>query len=71
MNPVLVLRMVETLGGTLPRLYLIGCEPAVLETEELGLSEPVQAAVPVGAKMARNFVQALLAGTEAEFICSR
>jgi hydrogenase maturation protease len=68
MNPVLVLRMVESLGGTLPRLYLIGCEPAVLETEELGLSEPVQAALPAAAGLARSFVQALLAGTEADFL---
>ena len=37
-------------------LYLVGCEPAVLETDELGLSPAVQAAVP----QAANAVQALV-----------
>lgn len=38
MNPVRVLQMVRSLGGETQQLYLVGCEPAVLETEELGLS---------------------------------
>lgn len=48
MNPVSVLEMVKSMGGTARRLYLVGCEPSVLEPEEgqMGLSEIVQAAVP-------------------------
>ena len=43
-----VFHLVRALGGTLPPLYLVGCEPAALGSEEdgaLGLSEPVLAAV--------------------------
>lgn len=49
MDPVRVLQLAESLGGPLPaRLYLVGCEPADLGAEDgrLGLSAPVQAAVP-------------------------
>jgi hydrogenase maturation protease len=48
MTPVSVLEMVKSMGGFTGRLYLIGCEPAVLDSEEgrMGLSEDVQAAVP-------------------------
>lgn len=59
LNPVGVLQMVQSLGGKFEgRIYLIGCEPAVLEPEngELGLSPAVQAAVP----QAIQLVQSLL-----------
>jgi hydrogenase maturation protease len=48
MNPVRVLQLVQTLGGEPGKLYLVGCEPAILESENgaLGLSEQVAAAVP-------------------------
>ncbi|MDB6123267.1 MAG: hydrogenase maturation protease [Pedosphaera sp.] len=57
-NPVGVLQMVRSLGGGLGRLYLVGCEPAVLETEngEMGLSAVVQAAVPRAIEMIRSLV---------------
>lgn len=64
MNPVRVLYLVQTLGGALPSkpLYLVGCEPAVLETENgrLGLSETVQAAVPKAVEMVQSLVEDLL-----------
>lgn len=64
MNPVRVLQLVQSLGGNLPAMpfYLVGCEPAVLETENgrLGLSEPVQAAVPKAIEMIQSLVQDLL-----------
>ncbi len=52
MTPVSVLEMVKSMGGTTGRLYLIGCEPAQLESEDghMGLSEDVQAAVPRAVK---------------------
>lgn len=43
-----VFRLVRALGGALPRLYLVGCEPADFGPEDegrVGLSEPVAAAV--------------------------
>jgi hydrogenase maturation protease len=53
LGPVQVLRLVKSLGGDIARLYLVGCEPAVLETEDgqIGLSESVQAAVPNAIEM--------------------
>jgi hydrogenase maturation protease len=43
-----VFRLVRVLGGRLPCLRLVGCEPATLGSDEegaMGLSEPVLAAV--------------------------
>src|SRR5215469_4617738 len=61
--PVQVLRLVQTLGGQVADLYLVGCEPAVLETEDgrIGLSEAVQAAVPRAVEMIRTLINALRA----------
>lgn len=63
LGPVQVLRLVQSLGGQVPRLYLVGCEPAVLETEEgqMGLSEQVQAAVPQAVEMIRKLISQLRA----------
>jgi hydrogenase maturation protease len=60
MNPVALLQLVRSLGGSPRQIYLIGCEPAVLETEELGLSEKVKAAVPVALEMIRELVTKIL-----------
>jgi hydrogenase maturation protease len=59
MNPVSVLQMVRRLGGETGRLYVIGCEPEVLESEEIGLSEPVRAAIPGAFEMVEKLVRAL------------
>lgn len=58
MNPVRVLYMVQSMGGQPGRLYLVGCEPAVLETENgyIGLSEVVHAAVPPAIKMIHSLI---------------
>lgn len=63
LGPVQVLRLVQSLGGEIPQLYLVGCEPAVLETEDgdIGLSEPVRAAVPRAVEMIRTLVNDLRA----------
>jgi hydrogenase maturation protease len=48
MHPLRVLRLIQAMGGNLPRVLLVGCEPATFGPEEgrIGLSEPVAAAVP-------------------------
>ena len=58
MNPVRVLQLVQTLGGEPGKLYLVGCEPAILESENgaLGLSEQVAAAVPDAIRMVLSLV---------------
>lgn len=62
LEPVRVLQMAASLGGCPKQLYLVGCEPAVLEAEEdrLGLSEPVQAAVPKAIEMVESLVRKML-----------
>jgi hydrogenase maturation protease len=59
MNPVRVLQMVQSFGGSVRRLYLVGCEPALLDAEELGLSATVQAAVPHAITMVESLVAEL------------
>jgi hydrogenase maturation protease len=62
MSPVRVLQMVQSLGGRPGKLYLIGCEPTLLESEDgaMELSEPVQAAVPRALEMIESLVKDLL-----------
>ena len=66
MNPVGVLQMVQSLapadGGRTGRLFLIGCEPSVLESEDgqMGLSKCVQAAVPRAIELVESLVADLL-----------
>ena len=61
-NPQRALQMAAALGGQLGRLYLLGCEPAVLETEDgqIGLSEQVEAAIPNAIQMLLTLLQELL-----------
>jgi hydrogenase maturation protease len=61
LGPLEVLRLVKSLGGDIARLYLVGCEPRVLESEDgqIGLSEPVQAAIPQAIEMIRTLVRDL------------
>jgi hydrogenase maturation protease len=63
LGPVEVLSLVQSLGGKIAGLYLVGCEPAVLETEDgqIGLSEAVQAAVPQAVERIRTLVNDLRA----------
>jgi hydrogenase maturation protease len=67
MNPVRVLQMVRSLGGTPRALYVVGCEPAVLEPEEgqIGLSEPVQRAIAPAIEMIEKLIADLLSGKTA------
>jgi len=57
-----VLQMVRAFGGRLGRLYLVGCEAAVLERDdgEMTLSEPVAAAVPAAVELIGSLVNHLL-----------
>ncbi len=65
MDPVRVLAMVRALGGTPPRMYLVGCEPGELE-ECMGLSEPVQAAVDGAVEMIESLIKRIEKGDEHE-----
>jgi hydrogenase maturation protease len=64
MNPMRVLRMATSMGGRLNRVLLVGCVPATLGPEEgqMGLSEPVRAAVDEAVKVVDSLVSRILAG---------
>jgi hydrogenase maturation protease len=65
MNPMNVLRMVKNLGGTPSRVLIVGCEPAKLGTDndgQLGLSQPVEAAVDEAINLIESLVSKVLDG---------
>jgi hydrogenase maturation protease len=61
LDPVQVLRLVQSLGGQIRCLYLVGCEPAILEREdgEIGLSEQVRGAIPHAVEMIKGLAKRL------------
>ncbi len=59
-NPRAALRLVHELGGEPRHLYVVGCEPAVVEAEEIGLSDPVSAAVPGAVAVVEGLIEELL-----------
>ena len=62
LNPVNVLQMLRSLGSAPGKLYLIGCEPAILDIEDgrIGLSEVVEAAIPQAIQLIKSLVNDLL-----------
>jgi hydrogenase maturation protease len=62
MNPVRVLQLVRSLGGKPGWLRVVGCEPAVLETEAgaMGLSEKVQGAVASAIEIIERLIREIL-----------
>lgn len=64
MNPVNVLRMAKSMGASLKRILLVGCEPDTLGPEEgqMGLSEPVEAAVERTVHLTESLVNRVLNG---------
>jgi hydrogenase maturation protease len=62
MNPMKVLAMVKAMGGEFKRLLLVGCEPQTFGPEEgqMGLSEPVEAAVDEAVRIVESLVTKIL-----------
>jgi hydrogenase maturation protease len=58
MHSLGALRLVQTMGGKLPTLRIVGCEPASLGGEQgaMGLTAPVQAAVAEAAALVLNLI---------------
>jgi hydrogenase maturation protease len=66
LTPDNVLTLVRALGGSLPRVLVVGCEPSPSTEEEeqlgrMGLSAPVQAAVPEAVKLIDSLVSEFIA----------
>jgi hydrogenase maturation protease len=62
MNPMKVLGLARSMGAEFRRILVVGCEPATLGPEEgqMGLSEPVEAAVDEAAGLIESLVAATL-----------
>jgi len=62
MNPIKVLAMVKSMGGEFKRILLVGCEPETFGPEEgqMGLSEPVEAAVDEAVNVVESLVAKIL-----------
>ena len=56
MDPELVLGMLDSLGGKVGRVLIVGCEPQSIE-ERMGLSDVVAAAIPNAVAMVAELVQ--------------
>jgi hydrogenase maturation protease len=61
MDPVAVLASLESLGGTLPRTLVVGCQPGNVD-ERIGLTAPVTAAVETAVATVRQILADLLTG---------
>ena len=70
MDPMKVLRLVKSMGGAFKRILLVGCEPATFGPQEgqMGLSEPVAAAVPKAVEMVESLVAKILNGVLSEVL---
>jgi hydrogenase maturation protease len=64
MSPLKVLSLVKSMGGGCERVLVVGCEPSTLDLEEgqMGLSEPVAAAVDEAVNAVESLVKKLLKG---------
>jgi hydrogenase maturation protease len=62
MNPARVLQMLRRFGSSPGKLYLIGCEPAILEVEDgqIGMSEAVEKSVPQAIEWIKTLLDDLL-----------
>jgi hydrogenase maturation protease len=62
MSPAKVFQMLQSVGSPAGRLYLVGCEPAILEDEDgqIGLSEVVEASIPRAIELIKSLVNDLL-----------
>jgi hydrogenase maturation protease len=65
MDPATVFASLRALGGTAPRTIVVGCEVADV-AERMGLSEPVQAAIPAAVRAVESAVAMLRAENETQ-----
>ena len=64
MNPMAVLRVVKSMGGSNKRTFVVGCEPMTFGPEEgaMGLSEPVAAGVGEAVYLIESVIDKILSG---------
>jgi len=65
MNPAIVLGLLANMGGRVPRVVIVGCQPMTTE-EGIGLSEPVLAAVAPAVATVRQVLTDIHSTTQKE-----
>lgn len=65
MNPLNVLRLASSMGPV-KRVLLVGCEPGTLGPEEgqMGLSDPIEAAVDEAVNLVESLIEKILSGDD-------
>jgi hydrogenase maturation protease len=71
LNPLKVLERARSLGAAPQRVFVLGCEPESLgdDTGRIGLSEPVERAVPEAIAMIQSLIEQFSQG-RSEFVAS-
>jgi hydrogenase maturation protease len=66
MNPMRVLRLVRAMGGNVRQIFIVGCEPMPLSSDdmEVGLSAPVQRAVEEAVPLIESLVHKIRQGKD-------
>ena len=64
MNPEVVLRLLSTLGGSVGRVLIVGCEPEHV-VEKIGLSRTAEQTVETALVAVRDIINELLADADA------
>jgi hydrogenase maturation protease len=65
MSPAVVLGLLAGMGGTIPRVVVVGCQPLTID-EGIGLSEPVAAAVAPAADTVRQVLADIYSNAQKE-----
>jgi len=63
-DPATVLRFVKSIGSWPGKVVIVACEPATVDDFEIGLSEPVNAAIENAIGMVEEIVQGIYAETK-------
>lgn len=65
MNPAVVLGLLTSMGGHVPHVVVVGCEPLTVE-EGIGLSEPVTAAIAPAVETVRRVLADIYSNLQEE-----
>ena len=63
-DPVTVLRFVKSIGSWPGKVLIVGCEPETVDDFEIGLSEPVNAAIDKAVEMVDDIIKEIYSETK-------
>ena len=63
-DPATVLRFVKSIGSWPAKVLIVACEPETIDDFEIGLSEPVNAAIDKAVEMVEDIIKEIYADTK-------